>query len=286
MEMTKREYAQEIANRVGGEVKEVEKVKGHVLTGISIMNGNVAPTFYIDEMYDDGVDLDRATGIVDRSFKNADTNINIDWVMDWDQVKENLYLALYGWNVNAEVIRSAAEYGFDDLVLVPYILCDKIGGTIKVRKELIEKWGVTEDTVYKVAMGNTKFQMGYSIGYMEDTLGGLIDPSMLPEGFDLGIGGMVSDVEDLRDYNGDFEMLVITNKDKVFGAIGVILALDGLKKKYPNGFIVVPSSIHEVIIAPKGRKEDLDAFAVMVGEVNDQEVAPEQRLSDHAYFIR
>ena len=47
--------------------------------------------------------------------------------------------------------------------------------------------------------------------------------------------------------------------------------------------IILPSSIHEVLIMPDYGTTDYDRLASLVSHVNSTEVAPDDRLSDHVY---
>ena len=46
---------------------------------------------------------------------------------------------------------------------------------------------------------------------------------------------------------------------------------------------ILPSSIHEVLIIPIRTSMEVEALHSMVCEVNDTQVAPEERLSNHVY---
>jgi hypothetical protein len=88
-------------------------------------------------------------------------------------------------------------------------------------------------------------------------------------------------------------LLVVSNADGALGA-GVIAAdglLDELANKIGGSFYMLPSSIHEVLIMKDskipGFSDDIEEIAKrlneMVREVNENEVKPEDVLSDHAY---
>jgi hypothetical protein len=51
-------------------------------------------------------------------------------------------------------------------------------------------------------------------------------------------------------------------------------------------YFVLPSSIHEVIVVPESKGLDAEEMCKMVKEINETQVAPEEVLSDHAYFYR
>ena len=52
-----------------------------------------------------------------------------------------------------------------------------------------------------------------------------------------------------------------------------------------NMLFVLPSSVHEMMIAPYDGSLDLDELSAMVKEINETQVAPEDRLTDRAYII-
>ena len=80
-------------------------------------------------------------------------------------------------------------------------------------------------------------------------------------------------------------MYVLTNQSKYYGASGILdhSTLHRISEQIGD-FIVLPSSIHEVIIIPKNEDMgDYSRLAAMVKEVNAAVVLPEERLSDHVY---
>ena len=48
-------------------------------------------------------------------------------------------------------------------------------------------------------------------------------------------------------------------------------------------FIVLPSSVHELIVLRPRKSEEYERLAYMVQQVNDTEVSEEERLSYHVY---
>ena len=83
-----------------------------------------------------------------------------------------------------------------------------------------------------------------------------------------------------------YNMLVITNKSGMNGAIGIcdIESLINISKKYNSNLVILPSSIHECIIHVDN-EPDMEMYSNMVREVNETQVAPEEVLSNHAYFF-
>ncbi len=80
---------------------------------------------------------------------------------------------------------------------------------------------------------------------------------------------------------GGPDMIVMSNEDKLQGA-NVLLSqktLDELHEKIGD-YVIIPSSIHEVIALPITDEMSPQQMREMVQEVNGTQVAPEERLSD------
>ena len=79
------------------------------------------------------------------------------------------------------------------------------------------------------------------------------------------------------------EPLVISNSQLYFGACSILGLIPRLKEKFVDGFYAIPSSVHEIIIMPKGLGEDAESLAAMIKEVNATTLSPEEVLSAKAY---
>jgi hypothetical protein len=150
---------------------------------------------------------------------------------------------------------------------VPYVLVEKDTdgqATIKVTKDLLERWNVTADEVIDIALEREKANM--KVMSMLDTLK------------EMGLP-----VDELPPLPEEDQQIIVTNKLKVNGAISVLFAKEKLAEYFPNGYIIMPSSIHEVIAV--AYDENVEPYTEMVREVNATQVAPEEQLSDHAYVF-
>ena len=80
-------------------------------------------------------------------------------------------------------------------------------------------------------------------------------------------------------------MYVASNKERIHGA-GVIAYpefMEEAAKRLGGDFYVLPSSIHEVILIPDTPDVSVLELQGIVQSVNVEQVAPEERLSDHIY---
>ena len=265
--MTKRQYAEAIAKQVNGEVKEAEKANGVKFVGVCIKGeGNVSPLIYIDTMYDREMPVDAAVAEVQRLYKaNAKPGIDLSVLNDYENVKPLLRARLYNKATNAEVYRSAEAYGYDDLIIVPVIelgeLLNGTSGSIKVNNAILSKYGVAEDELIDTALKNSTKET--EVVSLFETICAMTGMTPMP--------GMP----------GDDGTMVVSNEKKMYGAIGVICKAKELAEKFPDGYVVLPSSVHEVLIRPYD--EHVEALSEMVNVVNDSAVDPEEQLGNRAY---
>ena len=62
--------------------------------------------------------------------------------------------------------------------------------------------------------------------------------------------------------------------------------LASLAKEYNTDFYVIPSSIHEVILVTTDDDSMMAEYRLLVHDVNDQFVDPEEILSDQVYYYQ
>ncbi len=81
-------------------------------------------------------------------------------------------------------------------------------------------------------------------------------------------------------------MYVFTNQSNLNGA-SVLLYKDVIWDfacSQNENFYIIPSSIHELILVPANGILSKASLEFMVNDVNQKEVSPMERLSNHVYF--
>ena len=267
-DMNVTQYMNAIAMEIGAETSIVEKTNGVIFHGVLKGDSNCKPTVYVDSYYVNDIPVSEAAKEIDEILSQNQRNFDVSELTNYEYAKGMLRARLYNKATNADVFRKSRD--FKDLIIVPYIDLGDVNGdggraSTKVTAQLVERWGVTEKEVIDTALKNSKADV--KIQSME---------TMLAE-----IMGMPTREEEL---GINPEMIVLTNKDKYYGAITAITAKAKLKKLFPNGYVILPSSIHEVIAVPyqPGTEEMLNG---MVCEVNTNEVKPEEILGSRAYIF-
>jgi hypothetical protein len=133
--------------------------------------------------------------------------------------------------------------------------------------DTIESWGMCVRDVMNEARYN--LANDYKIKGMREILADLGCPEeMLPP----------------LSEEGKEMMYVVTSGCGILGA-GVILSPDVMKaaREMIGNFIILPSSIHEVILVPNNEDANVDGLNGIINTVNTEQVAPEEQLSNKAY---
>lgn len=210
------------------------------------------------------------------NFENAkEMETMMENITNYESTKANIKVRMYNNTKElTSVTRSAEEYGFEDLVITPVIeLGETPNGfaTIKVTKDIIDAWGVTEDEVFEQGIENLE--------YTFKGMGEMMTEMMIADGMPADLARMMVPEEEL--------MWIVSNKNTLCGASSIIKAKAELEKRFPNGYVVIPSSIHEVIVVPiTDDLVDRDALLSMVKEVNGGCVSEDERLADNVYEFR
>lgn len=267
-EMKYRIYAEEVAGIIGddAEVYVAEKANGVRKVGIRLkLDEHINPTLYINDYFDHDVPVEEAAERIKEMGAEAMENIkdfSLPNLEEYEDVKPNLKVRLYNHTTKAEVKMSAAKYGFDDLILVPVIDGIIDGGSAKITQSMLSSWQKTVEEVVSDAIEN--------LDYVCRPLNEVLKEMM----------GVFGDTDDDQPVP-PMPIFLVTNKSKVCGAASILAAKKEIEERCPNGYIVLPSSVHEVLVVPKEFEDD--PLGSIVKEVNETQVSPEDRLSNNIY---
>lgn len=136
-------------------------------------------------------------------------------------------------------------------------------------------YGVDTQMLHEIAIHNlAKSEIVFKS--MKDALMEIMFPDGVPEEDPLA---------EILSAEDEIPMYVLSNAEKLNGAASVLDkdTMETISEMLGGDFVVIPSSIHEVIILPMDDNVDKDELEGIIREVNTGQVAPEERLSYHAY---
>lgn len=275
-----KEYLQD---EEGASIELVRKNNGLVLTGLVIRasEGTAVPTIYLEHFYDqylEGDSFGNVMGDIIHIYEER-TGIELDvgFFTNYEEMKKKIMFKVIHYERNILLLQEVPHLKWEDLAIVFYCILvhEQIGtGTIMIRNEHLQAWGITTQDLYKDAMRNTPIQLDEELIPMH---------AMLTK---LGQEDSEEERELMDELDHTLPLYVLTNKWKMFGA-GTILYSKKIKElsaKLGKDLYIIPSSVHELILIPCQENEDVQYMKEMIWEVNRTQVATDEVLSDALYY--
>lgn len=286
--MNKKEFAERMKSSVSHalqrEVTVIEKLKinGIYSYGIRISepDSNTGTTLYLEPFYEAFLDTDNWAGTVDYvlDFYQNHTppeSLDTEWLYDFGQVRPRLYYILVNHEANEELLHEVPHTKFLDLAKIYYVQCP-IGetntGNILVRNEHLRDWGISGDELDKTAEENTPRLYPASITCLTDETG---LENLLGVPVELSREPLVP-------------MFALSNTQRKHGASAVCYQkiLGDFSREVQDDLILLPSSIHEMLLIPLHKDDDIPSHKETVYDANRYLLEPSQFLSDNVYLFR
>lgn len=255
--------------------------KKKIVIAIGRRGTTIYPSISIEayfEQYMHGREMEQIIEEILATLQKAITDIPKDalcWVEDWETVKNSIFFRLVSKKKNKEYQNTMVYEEFCDLmaIAVVQVFSDaKSVKTMRVTKTLLSHWNVSEAEVLKAARQNTESLCPGKIMNMLGVISGMLEPSEKE---------LFPDTEKIP-----HDMYVLTNINQVNGA--TVMMYDSFLKTLHQKigtFILLPSSIHEVIVYPFDKKSmSFYEYQQMVMEINQTCVLEEEVLADSVYL--
>lgn len=269
--------------------QRVTKNNGITLNAITIgkPNSSVRPAFYIENYtntYPMGINESaeteeaiRVANEIVNDYNKTQSNEDeckdiVNILYDFEKVKPLLRAKLINKKRNLSRLNTTPYESFIDMIIIAYVEFKQFGNdtaTVTVTRDMIRAWNTTFDEVIQIAKANT-FNETHTFKSMKEVIAEI-----------MGIP-----VEEMDDDN-EVSMYVLANISQTNGAIKICdtNAMMGIANKLNADLLVLPSSIHEVIIIPKNDDTDIDYLSSMVDSINGDVVDEQDVLSDHVYVF-
>lgn len=265
------------------EIVEKERNNGQRCVGITFCRPGqeMAPVIYVEPFYKSvqkGEPLEDVMQKIARAALQGMKSrlpIAASQISEYDKVKEYLGLKLVNTKANRRKLKDITHIEIENLSLIPVIRFpmpeQEMYGNVKITEELRKGWGVSVHDIFEQAWKNE-------------------EPPVLQElGDAASYGGDIRDLFTVERLTND-TMYVLTNKRGMDGAIQIALpsVMEKLSELLPKGFFIIPSSIHETLIMPKGMEihgSEMTPKEIgeIVREANRTSMEREEILSDRIY---
>ena len=289
IEMMKEQVQKHLGKDYEVQITTNPKLNGTEKTGLSISRTQepqqVVPVVYLEECFERYLQEGKFTKYVEEIcvvYKHQEENEekimaeleSIENMNSWEKVQNKVYPMIVSAKENEDLKEKYFYQEYLDLLILYVIRVTKVGiGSIKITKQLIKSWKVSEYEIHRQAVENLKTD-----GYWVKSLYSVVKENLL--------GIIEDDEEDEEEIEGAEPMYVLTNQIKYFGAAGIFLCAELFQEIVgKRNFYILPSSIHELILVVDYEEYEMEALSAMVRKVNEEQLTVDEILSDHAYYF-
>lgn len=268
-----------LQERMGGayEIRVLRITKNNDVeqTGIAIVRqqDGVFPTIYMEGLYQEYLEGERLGVLVERIIncyeeQSMALDLDMDFFRDYSRVKDRIFYKLVSFEKNRKFLRDAPHLRWHDLAIVFYYAMEEDmvkSGSITIKREHMLMWKQNAESLYRTAGRNTRRGMPELLVSMRELLAEMTGVSVRE--------------------NDAVPLYVLTNQEKHFGASAMLYSekIGWLAEQFGCDLLILPSSVHEVLLLPDDHVREYDFYRQMVGEVNRTQVDPEEVLSYGLY---
>lgn len=275
-----------LRNDIDVRLQKVIKTNDEVFHGISIIvpDRKYAPTIYIEQCYDDykkGMPIEEiANGIIQKTIEVYNDNPVPDGLsLQYEDIEDKLVVQLADAEKNKERLKELVYKPVGNgYVLIPYIVVkedENASMRAAVTKPMAQELGYDIDKLMNTAFQNTVERYEPIFVGMEDVL--------------FTMGNSIKAANPMKEdftLNSHLGMYLLSNTRRENGA--AVLYYPDMARRIGeilgDSYYVLPSSRHEVLIIPDGAGLTLQQTQMMVRDVNQTVVEPQDILSDRVLF--
>ena len=249
---------------------------------ITMPGSQVSPTIYPENyygMYESGHTVEYITSqILDGCINSFDLSFpSSDLFYDMDYVRDRITFRLINAPMNKELLKGVPYVPYLDLAIVFFLLIDSNDDLLSgfmIHDSHAAQWDLTTDELYSLALKNTPGLLPIKLSNISEFLCAHMEEHQ--------------DIADVLDYTSDYDlpMYIMSNEHNVSGAATLLYpdAISSFAKKEGSDILILPSSIHEVILVPMSPGLTADYINEMIAAGNSTLSNPEEILSDHYYY--
>ena len=271
------------------QVVQKNKNNGIQLIGVQVNlpERNASPIIYMEQFFDEirqgepvECVMNRIASYIEKSSRAPFMNSGID-LTNYDSLKEHLAIKLVNTQANRKMLQEMPHENIEDLSAICYVDFPVDSGegkaALEVRNQHLSIWNIDAKNIFQQARSNTQPVNTPILQSMDEMMLSIFNEeghstNLLNESVEFG----------LRSHD---MLYALTNMEKQYGASMITQpeVLNKLEQLFPEGFYVLPSSVHEVLIVPDNGEVEPRRLGEMVRAVNWAEVKREEVLSDRVY---
>ncbi len=292
---------EDLGDRLGPDytvtLRSIPKNNGIIWDGVSICRKEeeISPTIYLNEFYQEMKNGLSVSEICDSIYRLYLTNPGLPYLdsrvlSSYQEIKDHIVYKLVNTRANAAFLTHLPHWEFQDMSLICYLLMEqRVHGyvTALIHQDHLKSWGISQNELMRSALANTPRLLPPVIRPMSDVLKQLAREAMGDEYDETAVDSLLEAADEQRmERNPVFPTLyVLSNPAGVNGA--ACMLYPGEIRKFAahlnQDLVILPSSIHEVLLVADSGNYDFDDMSRLVQNINETEVPPEDRLSNQIY---
>jgi hypothetical protein len=264
--------------------REIEKNNGVVMDALQFTNTQYPyapqPIIYMNHLYDRWIDLDENYELVLEQLME-----NKAWEKQYASFgaiiqefpEDKIFMRVVNLERNQNLIGKVPCMQEENLLITYRVLASKDEQGIAsflIDEKLRNQYGISLEQLHKIAMENTPKLFPLKFNSLENFI-------------------FQNDQESrskikLENAEEKEQLFYLTNEEKLNGASVLFYpgVREALEEAFPEGYYVLPSSIHEVLIASTSIGLEEDELSEMVQGVNQETVDDVDILSDRAFKVK
>ncbi|MBE5928433.1 MAG: hypothetical protein E7267_03545 [Lachnospiraceae bacterium] len=193
-----------------------------------------------------------------------------------DNVQQCIFYRLVNYEKNKELLEELPHIRFLDLALTFHYLYNAdtdMMQSLRITNKIMEQWQLEIEQLIEIAEKNTPELFPDKIDTIKNVIESLMDKKL-------------EDVLSEDELAERREMYVLTNEKSINGATAIFYSdkIKELAELYQQDIVILPSSIHEVLLLPIESEEETGMLQSLVESINKEHVAKEEVLSDTVYI--
>lgn len=271
-------------------LRPLPKNNGVTLDGLTIQSPgcSVAPTIYLNpyyEQYRRGTDIREIVHDILRLYRAtpAPSRLRADSLEQFSSIRSRIMFRVIHTASNQVLLKDLPHLPYLDLSIVFFVSLERNEDgqmTALIHNEHIKRWNVSVQDLWEAASHNTPLEYPAQIQNMSDLLQEIARKNM-GEHYDPEL------IQDLLESDDISPLYVLSNCNGLYGASCIIYqnVLKDFADHIQADLILLPSSVHEVLLTPNLPETSYEALSSMVTSINRQEVSPEEQLSNQVYLF-
>lgn len=238
---------------------------------------NICPLMGLEDYYklhQDGMEIEDTLRLIGKNYLTAMNNVNFQQDLDvsYEYMKDKLFLTVVNADKNQKMLDSVPHQRIEDLAVLYRCMVhssDDHNGSIMVTNKLLDRWEISKEALHEQAVQNMDCLFAPEFHSMEYTIAELM-------------GTPYTETEATQKASS---MFVLTNDKAYYGASYLCNPeiLKQISEKMDGDYLILPSSVHELIILREKEDMDISEIQEIVGSVNQTAVSETEYLSDNVY---